>query len=175
MASGDPKGPFSFRSATDSDVDAMVAIEREVYGPTAWSRETVRRELVNPHTNYIVAEAADIAGYGGVLVSPDGHRADIQTITIVESWRRRGLGRLLATKLLSRAEAHGAREVFLEVRDDNPRAHVLYRSLGFDRVGVHHDFSAVVEGATVVVMRRSVGAAANATPHPRLPGSRGVA
>ncbi len=201
----DPKSRFVFREAIETDVDAVIAIESEVYGPTAWSRDTVRRELTTERAHYIVTETthapetaetsdivsavgsavggesarerpaeARIAGYAGVLVSHDDHRADIQTITVAQPWRRRGLGRALALALVRRAGAHGAREVFLEVRDDNPHARALYRSLGFATVGSRQDFS-VPGGVTVVVMRLTLAGTASSRPGPRVHGSTGAA
>ena len=38
--------------------------------------------------------------------------------------------------LLAEARDRGAREVFLEVRADNPGAESLYDSLGFERIAV---------------------------------------
>ena len=157
--SGETGVPFSFRNATSSDIEVIVAIEGAVFGSSAWSRETVRREIVADRADYLVAEVSGadftpvtIIGYGGILVSSGGRSADVQTITVVESWRRKGLGRALITTLLSRAVERGAREVFLEVRADNPHAQALYRSLGFEQVRVRRIFSGPV-AIDVVVMR----------------------
>ncbi len=57
--------------------------------------------------------------------------ADIQTIAIAEASRGRGRGRALLRALLQTARDRGAREVFLEVRADNPTAAALYASEGF--------------------------------------------
>jgi ribosomal-protein-alanine N-acetyltransferase len=38
--------------------------------------------------------------------------------------------------LLAEAKSRGAREVFLEVRADNPNARSLYDSLGFEEIAV---------------------------------------
>ena len=61
--------------------------------------------------------------------------ADIQTIAIAEGGRGRGRGRALLTALLAEAARRGVRDVFLEVRADNPVAQSLYASEGFVEVG----------------------------------------
>ena len=57
--------------------------------------------------------------------------ADIQTIAIAEAARGAGRGRALLRALLGEARECGAREMFLEVRADNPVAEALYASEGF--------------------------------------------
>ena len=54
---------------------------------------------------------------------------------IAEAARGRGRGRALLRALLETARERGAREIFLEVRDDNPTATALYASEGFVEIG----------------------------------------
>jgi ribosomal protein S18 acetylase RimI-like enzyme len=61
--------------------------------------------------------------------------ADIQTIALDADHRGAGRGRALLRALLDEAAERGAREVFLEVRADNPTAEGLYLSEGFQEIG----------------------------------------
>ena len=89
-------------------------------------------ELASPHSHYLVAEEAGrLVGYGGVRVPRGAADADIQTIAIAEAARGAGRGRTLLRALLGEARECGAREMFLEVRADNPVAEALYASEGF--------------------------------------------
>lgn len=124
------------RVATPADLDAIMAIERASFPTDAWSAAMMSAELASPHGGYVVdEEAGRIVGYGGVRALAGGRDADIQTIAIDAASRGRGRGRTLLVALLDLAVERGAREVFLDVRADNPVAQALYASEGFAEVG----------------------------------------
>lgn len=110
-------------------------LERASFPTDAWSEAMMRAELASPHGRYLVVEEAGrLLGYGGVRVVRGAADADIQTIAIAAGARGRGYGRSLLTELLATAREGGAREVFLEVRADNPVAAALYASEGFREI-----------------------------------------
>lgn len=124
------------RLATVEDLDAIWAIETAVFGAEAWNLEMMREELVGAHRQYLVltGDNSEVLGYGGLLaVGEDG---DIQTIAIRPEIRGAGQGRRLMNALLDEAARLFVRQVFLEVRADNPAARSLYLSLGFEEIGV---------------------------------------
>ena len=127
---------MSLRAATPDDLAAIMDLERASFPTDAWSDAMMREELASPHGAYLVdVEAGRIVGYGGVRAVRGSADADIQTIAIADAARGRGRGRALLRELLRFAHEQGAREVFLEVRDDNPVATALYRSEGFVEIG----------------------------------------
>jgi ribosomal-protein-alanine N-acetyltransferase len=129
---------WELRRASVDDLDALVALEDATFPSDAWSRNLMREELTGPYRYYLVAVTPDgeIVGYAGLLAPEGAGEADIQTIAVAESARRRGLGRLLVQTLLAEAKRRGAREAFLEVRADNPGAQQLYRTFGFEGIAV---------------------------------------
>lgn len=123
---------MTVRTATASDLDAIMALERDSFPTDAWSEAMMAAELASPHGRYVVdVDGAVLHGYGGVRAVQGAADADIQTIAIAASSRGRGRGRHLLDELLRTARERGAREVFLEVRADNPVATALYISEGF--------------------------------------------
>ncbi len=127
---------MTLRAATPDDLDAIMAIEHRSFPTDAWSPELMAAELASPHGRYLVDELeGTIIGYGGVRALQGGADADIQTIALDAAHRGSGRGRALLRALLDAAEERGAREVFLEVRADNPSAEGLYRSEGFEEIG----------------------------------------
>lgn len=127
---------MNLRTADASDLDAIMALERASFPTDAWSEAMMREELSSRHGWYVVAEEAGrLAGYAGLRAPKGAREADIQTITIAEAFRGRGRGRMLLTAMLEEAARRGVREVFLEVRADNPVAQALYASEGFAEVG----------------------------------------
>ena len=85
---------MSIRTAEASDLDAIMALERASFPSDAWSAEMMRAELVSPHGRYIVdEEAGRVVGYAGLRAVSGAADADIQTITVDGTARRRGRGR----------------------------------------------------------------------------------
>lgn len=128
-------GPH-IRPAAPDDLDAVWAIEAAVFGTDSWSREMVREELGADHRSYLVLTDArgKIIGYGGILAV--GRDGDIQTIALTPEARGQGQGRRIMNALLDAGAQRGVRDVFLEVRSDNPVARGMYVSIGFAEIGV---------------------------------------
>ena len=148
---------WAIRLATPDDAEWIIPLEGSLFGRDAWAPQLVRDELSGPFRQYVVAEArADgsrLLGYAGVLVL--GAEADIQTIAVAPEARRRGIGRALLGKLIHIAGCRGARELFLEVRADNPGAMALYREHGFTELGVRRGYYQP-DNVDAVVMRARV-------------------
>jgi ribosomal-protein-alanine acetyltransferase len=155
---------WQLRRAGLGDLDAIMTIERSVFETDAWSTTTMRAELADKHGYYVVAfpveDSATIVAYAGLHSAERDPQADVQTIAVAESARRRGLGRVLMMRLIAEARGRGAQTVFLEVRADNPSAQQLYRSLGFEDIAVRPAYYQP-DGVDAIVMRLTI-------PEPRL-------
>lgn len=146
------------RRAGLDDLDAIMGIEVSTFDTDAWSPRAMASELDNPHTYYLVAladDGDDIQGYAGLLSPRGAPQADIQTIAVAESARRKGLGRAMMLQLMTEARQRGASEVFLEVRADNPGAQTLYEQLGFEAIAVRPRYYQP-DGVDAVVMRHAL-------------------
>ena len=135
---------WQLRQATVVDVAAIMALETSTFEHDAWSPEMMARDLADPNCYYLVAfptdRPAQIEAYAGLLAPRGAREGDIQTIAVAPRARGHGLGRTLMQALIGEARKRGAREVFLEVRADNPTAQRLYERLGFDDVGVRRGY-----------------------------------
>lgn len=126
---------MTLRDATPADLEAIMAIENRSFPTDAWSSEMMAAELESPHGRYLVDEhESAVIGYGGVRALRGSADADVQTIALLAEFRGQGRGRALLRALLSAAVERGAREVFLEVRADNPSAEGLYLAEGFEEI-----------------------------------------
>lgn len=126
----------TFREAGLADLDVIMALEHASFPTDAWSSDLMRGEIASDHTVYLLAlEDDEVVGYGGVQAMAGNPDTDIQTITIAEHRRGRGDGRRLLHELIRIAIARGARNVFLDVRDDNAPARGLYDAEGFVEIG----------------------------------------
>ena len=131
-------------------IDAVLAMEVELFGDEAWSAEMFWSELANPDTCYLLAEAAGApVGYAGLSVA--GPESYIQTIGVTAAAQGSGLGRRMMDALLTEARTRGATSCWLEVRTDNAPAQHLYRTLGFEDRGVRRGYYQP-SGADALVM-----------------------
>ncbi len=152
MAAGStpPNDRCTLRTATVGDLGAIMAIEHETFPVDAWPEDLVRSELQSPHGDTSSrSTAGEVVGYAGVRVV--GDQGDIQTVAVDAGHRRAGIGRAMLVELLAEARRRRAREVFLEVRADNPGATALYESLGFERLAVRPKY--YQDGTDALVMR----------------------
>jgi len=168
------------RPATPADLDAVMAIETASFPTDAWTAESMSAELAYPHSYYVVDEAdGEIVGYAGLRSLPGSPDGDVQTIALAASARGRGRGRALLRALVAEADARRVREVFLEVRADNPVAQRLYESEGFEEIGrrPHYyqpdDVAAVVMRIDVPTWRGRQGAGSSGAAVPTAGEGRG--
>ncbi len=143
---------------TPADLDAVLGLELELFGEEAWSRPMLEGELaqVPGSRHYLVAEQdGQVVGYAGLLAA--GSQADVVTIAVTGRRQGQGTGAALLAALLAEARRRGCTEVFLEVRVDNLRAQQLYRTRGFEQVGIRRGYYQP-SGADALVMRRGLAA-----------------
>jgi ribosomal-protein-alanine N-acetyltransferase len=124
-----------------TDIEAVVALERELFPDDAWSVASLWAELAaRPRRSYTVAEDDEgaVVGYAGVDLG--GEVADVMTMAVASGAQGSGLGRRLLEELVTRAEADHAAYLMLEVRADNERARKLYESSGFELLTVRRRY-----------------------------------
>lgn len=150
---------WQLRRAREEDVPAIMELERETFVTDAWSERSMRSEVTGEHGYYLVAFEPEhperIDAYAGLLAPRGAGEGDIQTIAVAPRARRNGLGRVLMNAMIGEARSRGAREIFLEVRADNPGAQALYLSLGFEEIGVRPQYYQP-DGVDAIVMRLTV-------------------
>ena len=126
------------------DIDAVLALEKDLFPEDAWSRGMFWSELAHARgaaatRRYVVAEDGErLVGYAGLAAS--GDLADVQTIAVARDHWGTGLGGVLLTELLRAATAFECAEVMLECRIDNVRAQRLYERYGFEAIGFRRGY-----------------------------------
>jgi ribosomal-protein-alanine N-acetyltransferase len=146
-------GAAPLRVMMPADLDGVLRLEIELFGEEAWSRPMLEGELAQQPASrhYLVAEEDGmLVGYAGLLAA--GTQADVATIAVTGTRQGHGTGAALLAALLAEAQRRRCTEVFLEVRVDNLRAQQLYRSRGFEQIGVRHGYYQP-SGADALVMR----------------------
>jgi ribosomal-protein-alanine N-acetyltransferase len=123
---------IEFALMQDWHLPSVFELESELFSGEEWSEEQFREELENvPETRvyWVALDDKRVVGYCGILLLNDF--ADITTIAVVPSHRRKGLGRDMVKMMLKTAKERGASRMLLEVRTTNESAIEFYKKFGF--------------------------------------------
>ena len=129
------------RSAREGDVSALLSLEREAFGPTAWREASIRVELTGvPASRYVVVAEADgvVVGYAVLMVVAE--TADVLRVVVATGHRCQGIGGSLMSELLAAAQRRGCATALLEVAADNGTARRLYAEMGFSVIDARRDY-----------------------------------
>jgi [ribosomal protein S18]-alanine N-acetyltransferase len=121
------------------DLAELSAIHAESFA-THWSVQALSDLLATPGTF-----AHHLDG-GFIVVRVVKEEAEILTLAVSRTKRRRGIAANLVRSAAARATQHGAGRLFLEVASRNLAARSLYGGLGFNEVGRRKDYYALGEG-----------------------------
>ena len=126
-----------FRPMTESDIDAVMAIEEVIY-THPWTRGNFVDSLAAQSHCYVLEWHGVMAGYA-VLMTGAGE-AHLLNLSIASAWQRRGLGRDLLYRIINVARELKVQKIFLEVRASNAAARALYGNSRFCEIGVRRAY-----------------------------------
>jgi ribosomal-protein-alanine N-acetyltransferase len=126
-----------------ADLDAVMAIEGEVY-PFPWTRGNFGDSIISGYHCLVLEQAGCMIGYG-VMMSGAGE-AHMLNLSIAATWQRRGWGGMLLQHFIDLARKHHVRLMFLEVRQSNPGAVLLYAKAGFSQIATRKDYYPATNG-----------------------------
>ena len=136
--------PPQLRSMRQEDVPAVAALEQAAYD-FPWSAGIFRDCLLAGYTAVILESEAAVVGYAVMSVAAgEAHLLNIC------------LERHLRDHMLELAVQAGAERLYLEVRPSNKAAMRMYRSAGFEVIGIRRGYYRASEGNedAVIFVRR---------------------
>lgn len=126
-----------FRPMVLEDVDAIMAIEKQIY-KHPWTEGIFRDCIRVGYYGWVYEQDNTIQAYG--LISVAANEAHILNLCVAPVFQGQGLGKKMLYKLLDVAEICEVRSIFLEVRVSNEVAINLYENTGFNQLGVRKDY-----------------------------------
>ncbi len=132
------------RDMTETDLDAALRIEREVHA-YPWTPGNFSDALRSKYVCKVYESESDgMLGYAVLMLAVD--EAELLDIAIAAKHQRKGLGRALLEELLALVSRADMRRMVLEVRASNAPAIALYRSAGFEQIGLRRDYYPATNG-----------------------------
>ena len=149
----------SFRDAAPADAPSVASLGRETFIETFGhlytpdnlaaflvnhSEKNWRAELSDPHFAVRLGEAEGRAVAYAKLGPPSlpfevrGPTIELRQFYVLKPWQGIGVSAELMEWALGEAGARGAKEMYLSVFVDNPRARRFYERYGFECVGKYH-------------------------------------
>ncbi len=131
--------PFHIRDLSRGDLPDVAAIECRSFSDP-WSEGSFV-ELLTGGGHLVALGAVGREGILGYLLARDiSGTSEIMNLAVDPAARGVGVGQALLEEGVSRLEAAGSREIYLEVRESNRAAVVLYQRNGFKKVGMRRAY-----------------------------------
>jgi len=118
---------------------------------TFGGKETLKGELENDNSKYIVAKIDDeVVGFAGIWKAVfDMH---ITNIVVRKDLRSLGIGKLLLERLIKMSKCEDVVSITLEVNSNNLPAIKLYEKFGFKNVGVRKNYYKNTDDAIIMTL-----------------------
>lgn len=134
---------MTIRPAIPADIPRLLALERHAATAAHWTEADYQKLFVAgaPERLALVLEEAEVVAF--IVARGVGAEWEIENVAVAGPARRRGLGTRLLGELLKQLHARGVESVFLEVRESNRAARMLYEKWAFveggRRAGYYRD------------------------------------
>lgn len=121
------------RLMSEADLAAVMQVEQAAY-EFPWTVSIFRDCLRVGYHCFVYESAYGLIGHG--IMSVGANECHLLNVCIHPDYQRRGLGRVIISRLLALARRRRARLALLEVRVSNTAAYNLYTKLGFNEIGM---------------------------------------
>jgi ribosomal protein S18 acetylase RimI-like enzyme len=127
-------GGIQIRKMTEDDLPLVEEIDLDAFG-VLWHNpiETLRAAFSQALFASVAETERGILGYQ--ITTGSGQRAHLARLAVTPSAQGRGVGRFLASDLLTRLVNHGFGRLSVNTQSDNAASLALYEKLGFARTG----------------------------------------
>jgi len=135
------KPPVTVRRARRDDVPGIHAIAEQNPTSAHWPESEYHQALENIAARRIVLVAETSGELVGFVVARMLDREwELENIAVSVGRHRKGIGQVLMHVLIDVAKHNDAEVIYLEVRESNSHARVLYERCGFQLSGTRPDY-----------------------------------
>jgi [ribosomal protein S18]-alanine N-acetyltransferase len=134
-------GDWIIEAAIPAETETIAALQQRCFSDAdagaddcGWDAEAIECFLTTAGVFAFIARQGTVA-VGFILCRVAAEEGEVLTCGVDPQCRRSGLGRGLLTAALDEAARRGARQIFLEVGEDNLAGRGLYATLGFRPIG----------------------------------------
>lgn len=132
-----------FRPLVESDLDTVMALERDLY-EYPWTIGNFYDSLNAGYSCWAMLGRHDVIGYAVLMLGVG--EAHLLNLSVARRTHRRGHGTRLLHHLLGVTRRYGATRLFLEVRPSNLPGRALYARNGFREVGKRRGYYPAPDG-----------------------------
>jgi len=134
---------MKFREMSESDLEKVLDLERNAYA-YPWTEGNFRDCISGNYESWLLESEGAIVGHG--IISAAVGEAHLLNICVAKCCQRQGLGRFILHHLVERSQKLDASTMFLEVRESNLSALALYRSEGYEQIGLRKNYYPAIAG-----------------------------
>ncbi|MBQ6508960.1 MAG: GNAT family N-acetyltransferase [Flexilinea sp.] len=140
---------FEIRKAELRDLGPALALDREAFGPDAWTvMDYAAVFSENGVKKFTAVAGGKFAGFGASEWDREQNAVCLLTLAVLPEFRNRGIGSAL---LHAMENAFGRSEVYLYVDIENKNAIRLYRRAGYEQAGIIPSY--YLNGHDALIMR----------------------
>ncbi|MDH5182877.1 MAG: ribosomal protein S18-alanine N-acetyltransferase [Gammaproteobacteria bacterium] len=131
------KEQLIFKTIKHSDVEEMMLIELRAY-TIPWSEGIIRDCIQAGYECQVARLDGEIVAYAFASIAAG--ESHLLNITVKPEVQGLGFGRRMLFHMLDLIQAQHVDTVYLEVRPSNKAARKLYRSVGFEQIGIRKGY-----------------------------------
>ena len=128
---------YTLVKMSEEHISQLAEIEKICFH-SPWTEEGLREELTNPMAHFYVAFTDRVIGFMGVIEICG--EENVTNVAVLPEYRGCGIGKALVKNAIDGAKSRKCEFITLEVRESNLPAINLYKSFGFQQVGVRKNF-----------------------------------
>jgi len=124
---------ITIRHGTSADLPQIMAIAEQSETAAHWHVPDYNGIFVTPRTLLVAESESRIVGFA--IAHNIAGEWELESIAVEAFYQQRGIGSRLITAVIEEAKKSNAKFIFLEVRETNLAAKLLYERRGFQQYG----------------------------------------
>lgn len=146
---------IKFKTLSREFIDKVLEIEKQCFPGEEWSYGMFESELKNRISVFIIGiddENGQVVCYGCIWLIAD--IGEITNIAVAPAYQGEGLGEKTLEILINLCKENGAKEINLEVKENNFPAISLYKKFEFETVGMRRNY--YKDGSAAILMTKYI-------------------